>query len=344
MRRHLSSFHTVRVVAATIPLVGLWLGFAWRSASAYPPPEVFENALFDDAPSNDLDVNGDGKFTVADFVALVVDSAAVPTETSKAEPTETMTPTPTSTSSPTAVPTPSAPPSLTPTPSSTFSPTATASASATVGASSTPTPNGLLFAGAPSDLVPHGVGDKFIYRMTGPTGTPTTETAEITAVNQDGSFVVKDQQVINLQTQTYQDTGTGVFLLLEILDPQNGQHLIKTTCTPTLTRLVVPLIAGQKVSTRSVCSNYDVASGAFIGNFNLVETFLPVDVVPSVSVPAGTFDDVVHIELKRSLGNETDEIYFAPGIGLIRRVIQTGAGTTNVELTSATVGGRTIGP
>jgi hypothetical protein len=322
---------------------GLAVGaLAWLCALMYPQWVAAQTVdldslidrIFGDAPAGHFDVNRDGQVSAADVVAVLMAAASGPTETPAAMPSDTPTatatimPTQTRTVTPLISPTPTA----TPPPLETPSPTAT------------PTTMGLLFAGSVRDLVPHGVGDTFVYQNTSPTGKVTTETVKITSAQPDGTFVVDDQLPTKRQTQTYLDNGTELFLTEEIIDLMNGQPAVRTTCVPALPRLLTPVMAGQEVSTSSKCDNHIVATGQYAGTFQLLETLTPIEAVDSVSVPAGTYRNVVHIGGTRSLGNEIDDFYLAPGVGVIRRVTQTTAGTTTSELTSATVGSQSVGP
>jgi hypothetical protein len=313
----------------------------WLCALMYPPwvaaqtidLDSLTDRIFGDAPAGYFDVNRDGQVSAADIVALLTAATSGPTRTPAA-------PSDTPTATPTMMPTQM----VTMTPPISPTPTGTPTRLETPNPTATPTTMGLLFAGSVRDLVPHGVGDTFVYQDTSPTGKVTTETVKITSAQPDGTFVVDDQQPTKRQTQTYLDNGTELFLTEEIIDLMNGQPAVRTNCVPALPRLLTPVMAGQEVSTSSKCDNHIVTTGQYAGTFQLLETLAPIEVVDSLSVPAGTYTNVVHIGGTRSLGNEVDDFYLAPGVGVIRRVTQTTAGTATSELTSATVGGQPIGP
>jgi hypothetical protein len=63
-------------------------------------------------------------------------------------------------------------------------------------------------------------------------------------------------------------------------------------------------------------------------------------------VPAGTFNSVVHISGATNQGGqlETDEIYIAPGVGIILQLQTFNGQTYTHELSSGTIGGHPVGP
>lgn len=291
--------------------------FAAPALAAPPSPETFIQILFGDLPDTDgADANGDGAPTVADI--LLIESGVSPTGT----PTPTATPTLTAT--------------LTSIPSET--PTKTP----------TPTPIGLLFAGAVAELVPHGVGDKLVYRITDPLSKVTTETTTVISVNMQGGFMVDDKitsgQTLQLrQTQSYTDTGSQ--LLFNGFTDVFFMPATITTCTPPLLRLTSPLIAGQMFFTSVECDVKFADSGVEIGFVNRTDTFTPKEIVDSVTVPAGTFTSVVHISgtTNQSGALETDEIYVAPGVGPILQLASFSGQVYRHELVSGTIGGHPVG-
>lgn len=280
--------------------------FPARSANAQAPrQEALIQTLFGGLPPDDaLDANGDGALTVADILLLGPESQFTPTPT--------VTPTPTETAIPTET--------FTPTPS--------------------PTQVGTLFVGTIAELVPHGLGDQLVYRVTDPLGKVTTETTMVLSLDADGSFVLDDKtvngaQVLNHQMQNYMDTGSQL-LVSGGSDLVNG---VTTTCAPQLLQLMVPVIAGETFSTTSHCDVF--RSSTQIGFIDRIDTFTPIEVVDSVSVPAGTYTNVLHFTGSISLSGdvETDEIFIAPGVGIVQR-LQTATGkTTKKELTGGTIGG-----
>lgn len=284
------------------------------TAAQTPRQDALIQTLFGELPpDNALDANGDGALTVADILLLGPESQFTPTPT----PTSTPTPTPTETAIPTET--------FTPTPS--------------------PTQIGTLFVGTIAELVPHGVGDQLVYRVTDPIGRVTTETTMVLSLEADGTFVLDDKtvngaQVLNHQTQNYLDTGSQL-LVNGGSDLVNG---VKTTCTPQLLQLMVPVIAGEMFSTTSHCDVRFISTGTVVGFIDRIDTFTPIDVVDSVSVPAGTYTNVLHFTGSINLSGdvEADEIYIAPGVGIVQRLQTSSGKTTKKELTRGTIGGQPV--
>lgn len=321
---------------------------------AAPTQDTLIPVLFGDAADpGGLDANGDGSVTVADIVLLPAEVGATPTATRPVPtatatvllPTSTATPLPpTATSSPTQTATPTATPTetVTPTPSETPTPSSTPTQTLT------PTPEGLLFAGTISEFVPHGVGDQLVYRVTDPTGRVTTETTTVTSMDDAGGFVLDDlqkngQQTIKHEMQSYTDTGSQLFFT-GYTDTFHNPNT-RTVCDPPLLRLTMPLIAGQTFSASVRCQLYLLSSGANIGFVDRSDSFTPKDIVESVTVPAGTYTNVVHISGTTNQGGEpeTDEFYFEPGTGVVLQLQTFGGKTTRHELTGGTIGGVPVG-
>ena len=271
-------------------------------------------ALFGELPpSEDLDANHDGALTVADILLLGPQIPSTPTPT----PTPTVTPTETAT--------------FTPTPS--------------------PTEVGTLYSGTIAELVPHAVGDQLMYRVTDPLSKVTTETTNVISNDSQGGFLVDDQitsgqQLQSQQTQSYTDTGSQLlFNGFTQLSSNPPAPQTRTTCNPPLLRLTTPLVAGQTFSTTVECDVFFVSNGMKIGFVNRTDTFTPKDVVDSVTVPAGTFTSVVHISgsTNQSGQLETDEIYLAPGVGVILQLATFSGQVYRHELISGTIGGHPVG-
>ena len=265
-------------------------------------------------PTEDLDANHDGTLTVADILLLGPQIPSTPTPT----PTPTVTPTETET--------------FTPTPS--------------------PTQIGTLYSGTIAGLVPHAVGDQLMYRVTDPLSKVTTETTNVASNDSQGGFLVDDQitsgqQLQSQQTQSYTDTGSQLlFNGFTQLSSNPPAPQTRTTCTPSLLRLTTPLVAEQTFSTTVECDVFFVSNGMKIGFVNRTDTFTPKDVVDSVTVPAGTFTSVVHISgsTNQSGQLETDEIYLAPGVGVILQLATFSDQVYRHELISGTIGGHPVGP
>jgi hypothetical protein len=221
----------------------------------------------------------------------------------------------------------------------------------------TPTPVGLLFAGVISDLLPHAVGDQLVYRVTDPLGAVTTETTTAISSDPGGTFVIDDeevdshQQVLKHERQSYADTSTQL-LFQGFTDQMTG---VTTDCHRPLLRMVMPLIAGQSFSTSDPtctsmpnCVTCDlVYKGQDFGYVDRSDTFTPVDIVSAITVTAGTFTNVIHISGSTQVQGtalETDEVYFAVGVGPILDVATTNGQITRSELVSGTIGGVPVAP
>ncbi len=289
-------------------LVGVWASNPFRQVLAQSAGlDTLIQVLFQELPPGAADdANGDGEVTAADVVVL-----AVP-----------------------AVPTPTATPV------------------------STPTPIGLLYAGVVSDLIPHAVNDQLVYRVTDPLGVVTTETTTATSSDPSGAFVIDDLEVdthggvIKHEIQSYTDTGTQLFF-----DGFTDQTTnVTTDCHNPLLRMQMPLIAGQTFSTSDPtctaipnCVTCDLVSNGFVfGYVDRSDKFTPVEIVDTLTVAAGTFTHVIHIsgttQVQEDTPPETDEVYFAIGVGPILDIATTnGTDFTRRELVSGTIGGVPVG-
>ena len=265
-------------------------------------------------PTEELDANHDGALTVADILLLGPQTPPTPTPT----PTPTATPTETET--------------FTPTPS--------------------PTEIGTLYTGTIAELVPHAVGDQLMYRVTDPLGKVTTETTNVISNDSQGGFLVDDQissgqQLQSQQTQSYTDTGSQLLFngFTQLFSNPPAPFQTRITCNPPLLRLTTPLVAGQTFSTTVKCDLTRVSNGMLIGFVDRTDTFTPIDIVDSVTVPAGTFTSVVHISgsTNQSGQLETDEIYVAPGVGPILQLATFSGQVYRHELISGTIGGHPVG-
>jgi len=329
MQNHRFSNHhgTQRANAVAAVVAMAWL-ISPATVLGQTIPELV-TALFGRPPSASIDLNRDGRITSADIVSAVAQAVATPTLTA------TMTSTPT--------PTPTASATLTATDTPTRTPTATPSPTPTPTVTPTLTPEGLLYAGSLSDLVPHGVGDTFIYRVT-QGAMQRLQTATITSATAS-TFVVDMVTSDDHREETYSDSGSelrslGVF----VYDAVRG----RTTCTPGLLRLVTPLFAGQQYATTSNCV-ITGTEGEFGGDFGVVETYTVIESLSSLTVAAGTFSPVIHIRGERVMilgeGVEVPTshlVWIAPGVGVIRHTTRAGAITETEELTDGTVGGLSI--
>lgn len=201
----------------------------------------------------------------------------------------------------------------------------------------------VLFAGTVAELVPHAVGDQLVYRVTDPMGAVTTETLTVISLDAQGVFVVDDlvvdsgQRVLLHVTQAYTDTGTMLF-------SGNSTDLLRnlrTACSRPLLRLMIPVLAGQTLSTTVLCDVRTVNPDVLLGTLNRTDTFTPMDIVDTVTVPAGTYTDVLYIAGTTELSGEreADEIYIVPGVGAIVQLSTIRRQTTRHELIGGTIGG-----
>jgi hypothetical protein len=302
------------------------LAFSCPAQAATAGQDTLINVLFGSLPDpGGLDANQDGFLSAADLLLLPPD----PTPTSSATRTSTRTP------SATPSPTETAVPSSTPTPTSSPTPSLTATET------STPTPVGLLFDGTISDLVPHALGDRLVYRVTDPMGRVSTETT-LVVTETGGAFVVDDLETVEQQPrkherQSYTDTGSQLFF-------SGGTDLLRdlrTTCNPPLLRLTMPLIAGETFSTTVRCTVRIASRDIFVGFIDRIDTFTPIELLDSLTVIAGTYASVVHIHGTTNLSGdlESNEIYLAPGVGAILQLSTAGGQTTRRELIDGTIGG-----
>jgi hypothetical protein len=280
------------------------------------------------------EVNGDGIVSAADIVLVVQLQGRCSAGTATPSSARTLSPTPTLSPTLAAVsPTTSPVTTSTPPPTGTMTPTAT------------PTTNAALFSGTISDLVPHGLDDTFNYNIMGPGSLNTTETDKIVSVNANGDFTVDLKQGAAEKQDKYLDTGTQLFFYEE--DGVAPAPATTTPCTPALLRLSMPVTAGQTTSTTSTCTIH-YPPPTLPTMFSVTETMTPIELLDELTVAAGTFTNVVHIHGTRSYGNETDEVYLAPGVGIIHRVQVQKIGSTTqtitTDLSSATVGGQPVVP
>jgi hypothetical protein len=84
--------------------------------------------------------------------------------------------------------------------------------------------------------------------------------------------------------------------------------------------------------------------GTFLGDFNLIETFEPLEVLPSITVPAGTYAPAIRVRQTSTKSNEVEsnDVVLVPGIGIVRRFSESTTGTRLHELTDGTVNGQSV--
>jgi hypothetical protein len=207
--------------------------------------------------------------------------------------------------------------------------------------SPTPTTE-VLFDGTIAQLSPHDIGDTFVYRVTGPaTGQTASQTITVTLSGASGNVLFEIRRTDNKhETDSYTDTGT------QLLFKRNDDLIqqVYTTCTPPIVRLQLPLLRGQMFPSTSTCVTRAIAADLFLGSVQDTETYTGTDLIDTMTVMAGTFSNVIRLAHSMTAGNEneTDDIYIAPGVGIIRSVNRFSGQTQTLELTSAKIGGRTI--
>lgn len=204
---------------------------------------------------------------------------------------------------------------------------------------------GLVFNGIITQLVPLGLNDQLVYRVTDPTGAVTTETTTVISGDTAGGVVVDDSQISGQQTvshlmQAYTLKDTRLFFagVTDVL------HDLRTTCSPSLLRLTTPLVAGQTFSTMTQCKVRTISRNVFVGTVDRTDTFTAIEIVESLTVAARTYTHVVYISGSTKLNGdvETDEIYIAPRIGALLQVSTVGTGTTRHELIGGTIDGHPV--
>jgi hypothetical protein len=201
----------------------------------------------------------------------------------------------------------------------------------------------VLFARTVAELLPHGLGDQLTYRVTDPKGAVSTETFSVISSDAQGEFVIDDLQVDGNQhvllhvRQAYTDTGSMLF--------SGGSNdllrNVRTVCNPPLLRVTIPVLAGQTSSTTVQCEIRTITPDVLVGSLRRTDAFTPLDIVASLSVPAGTYTGVLHIVGTTDLSgeHEADEIYIAPDVGAILQLATLRRQTTTRQLIGGTIGG-----
>jgi hypothetical protein len=222
-------------------------------------------------------------------------------------------------------------------------------ATATVPAepTATPTPSDVLFDGTIAALVPHGNGDQLIYRVTevARITTVTTETETISERATDGTFSVARTSTDKDERLVYLDGGT--FLVLRFIENLDLDSRVNTTCSPSVRQLETPLRIGQAIESTAICEVRTIQGGRRLGQYRQDTAIMPVEILPTATVPAGTYQNVIRLtsEVKFSAGSsgsETHEIWLVPGLGLIRDVLKSYGTTETRELLDGTIGGQSV--
>ncbi len=220
-------------------------------------------------------------------------------------------------------------------PTATFVPTATAVPQGT------PTPEGLLFDGLIEELIPHEAGDFLSYRVTRSSQSATsTEVRRV--VDQVGLiFVVETREGGSIEEEEFVDRGDE--LVLRATDDLDDN--LETRCAPPLVQLISPMFSGEAFSTNSQCTLRTIPGGVFLGSVPQSNRVVPQDLVPSLTVPAGTYDNVIRLTSTFNFqgGVEVNEFWIVPGIGIIRSVQETDVVTVTRELVEGMIGGQPVG-
>ena len=204
---------------------------------------------------------------------------------------------------------------------------------------------GLLFNGRVTGFFALNLNDALTYRVTDPMGGVTMETVKVYSANSAGGFELNDIQVDSSQMlkNERQEYSNANGRLTYDGDTDFLQQ-VRSTCTPKLLRLVLPIIAGQMFSTTSTCQ-VRTLQNLFVGVIQRTDSFMPIEILESLTVPAGTFRHIVHISGSTDAGGfaQTEEAYFAPGIGAVLRLTTAGGDTIRSELVGGTINGHPIG-
>jgi hypothetical protein len=154
-----------------------------------------------------------------------------------------------------------------------------------------------------------------------------------------GNYLVDILRTDNKHTvEKQQDTGVQLFF-------KGSTDLINqvfSDCSPLLLRLQTPLVTGQMVQSTTTCTTRRISDNAFLGSSLQIDTLTPVELVDSVMVPVGTFTNVIHVTHTTTAGNQTDDVYIAPGVGIIRIVSMFVGKTQTFDLTGGTIDGQPI--
>jgi hypothetical protein len=204
-------------------------------------------------------------------------------------------------------------------------------------ATATPTADPVLFRGSVAELVPHAVGDRLVYRVTGPGISPATETLEVVGTASGGVFRVDLRRDAVHEEQEFRDDGDE----LRHVAVTNLVRRARSACSPELLQLRLPLVAGEALTTASTCEVRSL-KGVYLGRFTQTTTAVPIGVLASLAVPSGTYGPVIQIHGTGTVDNESSDYYLAPGVGIIRRVTTSNSGTRLRELIDGTVGGVSV--
>jgi len=210
----------------------------------------------------------------------------------------------------------------------------------------TPTPSPTVngFTGTIADLFPHAKGDTLIYRVT-EDGEAFEETNEVLDVQSDGAFTVDSRSTDTHQQRQYVDAVQQ--LALTITDDLRED--VRTACRPGSLLLQLPLTVGQSYERFSICEVRTISGGRRLGSYRQDNRVTLVSVGGELSVPAGTYTNVLHVSLRITFsgggsGMETHEIDIVPGIGAIRERSLLGTQVIERELVDGTVAGRPVRP
>ena len=172
------------------------------------------------------------------------------------------------------------------------------------------------------------------------------ETREVTSVGSEAgasTFTVRTTEGRDETTEDFVDRGDE--LTLRRMEEKEEEDVC-TECEPELLQLRTPLIAGETSISNSICTIRlrQCRSGTFLGSFPQQNEITPIEQLDSLTVPAGTYQDVIRIRAVAKIldGEEINDLYMAPGIGLIRRDFEFRTTRITRELVDGTIGGQPV--
>lgn len=206
----------------------------------------------------------------------------------------------------------------------------------------TPTPDNTLFDGTIADLAPHNSGDQLLFRVTRSDGRTFNQVRRVVDTKPNGEFVVETYEFDrHILTETYRDDGLSLYELSEIDEEED----VRTVCSPSLLQFQLPLVRDNATDDRTRCDLRTVRGSRFLGQILQRTRVVPVSIIPSVELPAGTYSNVIHVRAENTIASDVEqvEIYLVPGIGIVRTEESSfGIITRVVELLDGTVGGSSV--
>lgn len=198
----------------------------------------------------------------------------------------------------------------------------------------------MLFDGTIAELVPHGLNDVLIYQLTRP-GNVVIETNTVISMEVGGAFTIEHVAPGAHEKDLLADRGMD--LLLRRKDDLIDE--VRNECDPPLLQIRTPLFQGQLSGSNSICVFRTIVGNMQIGAaYPQTNSVTPIGLLESLTVPAGTYENVIHLRgIAKYLGNtETTNFFVAPGIGIIRSVTETAGDVRTRELFDGTIGGQSV--